>query len=762
MQRLIKTFFCALILAVGWQQARGYALLGPPAAAGDTWETPSIGYDIGGDVGTPKNIGQGYRRNIPVMYYAYDSQFADYFGVDGERSVDGAFSILNNMFTNNASSSLDGYSLHLSEFPDDSQSINYTAESLALTDLKSDVLLLMMEQLGLAQPERFTWTLHDRFLPAGGKCPLDEEYLVIQRNYDDTLGPLQIQYSPYVNDTLYTYEIEEFCAGPPPLSVTVPIAVDPYANTYTAVAGLGAGLGVTTITSPSELWASVETGGFYTGLTRDDVAGLRYLMTSNNIVFEDPGLGSLLELTNFTTLNPLVTANAATLLEFAQTNPEATVLAAFPTLQINSVSNYFTVVSNPIVVAYFTNYIGSPVGTPPSLVIYTNGYTLALQENFSYTFGNVVFVHYSPNTVAQLQTITLSVPYGAPVGTPAVTNVTYQTITLTNVPSGDYYIIPPGSCGFDIVGTLWTNNFVGTTTNVLAAATNTATGFVGSENIVTSFTNDAFEYYTCTFTAPPAAYYQGIGHIQFVRVPDTYLDPLTENFIQPITNTYNMVWYDPTNSHLYTQTFQRIVTTPDYLFTAEDLATPANGVTGFGVLFGLRNVNFDQANILPGLAGPGTINPATTFTFNEVGNIFANGPAAFAGLTTNAFLSQVEQGSLLAWASFDGTTNPPEVYPNGTSIQELENQLVISISPTSLPDGTNGVAYPTTDFTATGGQPPYIWSLAGTQLPQGLVFFNGVISGTPANNPTGVYDFNIELTDQDNRSVTVPYTITIH
>lgn len=746
---MIKTFLCATVLLIGWQQAWGFALLGPrtdlgglPAFYGDTWQTPTIGYDIGNDIGTPKNIGQGYRDNIPVLYYAYDESFSGFFGVQGEQAIDGAFAIMNNVFTNNHSASLDGYSLNLSEFPDNSQSFNFTAESVGLTDLKSTALLLLVEHLGLSQPERFTWTLHDRFLPPNTTCPSGEEYLVVQRNYDDTVGPLDPTYSAYVNDTLYTYEIEELCNPPqPPDAVTVPIAVDPFANTYTAVAANGVGLGF---------------GGFYTGLTRDDVAGLRYLMTSNNIVFEDPALDSQFENTNFSTPNELTTSNLTTLLEFASTNNQAAVQAAFPNVEITGETSSFVIVSNPIVVSYFTNFPGSTAGTPPTLVVKTNGFTRSFQQRFSYTFGNVVIVHEYTNTEALLQTTTLAEPIGSPVGSPAITNVTYKKILLTNVISGDYYTIPPGSCGFDIVAAI-SNNVAGFFTNVITLATNTVTGtnttgagFVGGESIVTTFTNDIFETYACNFTTSSPAFYQGIGHAQFIREPDTSLDPLTDAFIQPITNTYTMVWFNPTNSQLGVRRFQRILTQPDILLTAGDLTSPS-GAPEIGPNEALRSISFDTGNILTNLSGPGTINSEMIIEFNEVGNLFFN----------TAFGDQLTQVGLLAWGSFDASTNPPIVYPSGTSIQQLENQLVISITPTSLPEGTNNVTYPTTQFSAKGGQPPYTWSLDGTQLPQGLAFFNGVLSGTPVNNSSGVYDFTIQLTDSGNRVVDLPYSITI-
>jgi hypothetical protein len=113
------------------------------------------------------------------------------------------------------------------------------------------------------------------------------------------------------------------------------------------------------------------------------------------------------------------------------------------------------------------------------------------------------------------------------------------------------------------------------------------------------------------------------------------------------------------------------------------------------------------------------------------------------------------------WASFDGSTNPPVVYPTGSSIQELVNQMLITISPTSLPNGTNGDFYQTT-FSSTGGTPGYTWS--GTNFPAGLVFLqDGVLIGTPETT-NGTYDVTIQVTDSSNpqKTVSMPYTITIY
>ena len=77
----------------------------------------------------------------------------------------------------------------------------------------------------------------------------------------------------------------------------------------------------------------------------------------------------------------------------------------------------------------------------------------------------------------------------------------------------------------------------------------------------------------------------------------------------------------------------------------------------------------------------------------------------------------------------------------------------IQISPTirlfTLPNGTVNVAYPTIQLEATGGIPPYTWSVSPA-LPNGL-FFNllgpGIISGTPLNASTVPATYTVTVMD---------------
>jgi hypothetical protein len=169
---------------------------------------------------------------------------------------------------------------------------------------------------------------------------------------------------------------------------------------------------------------------------------------------------------------------------------------------------------------------------------------------------------------------------------------------------------------------------------------------------------------------------EGIEKIQFVRAN---YDSLLGQFFQPITNTFTVVLV--TNSHAVNQTFQRVVTTPDFILSAADLTTgPSSNPHPVAYTFA-RNLNFDQSNALPGLAGPGLITPSTTITFNKSGPVYYNYFGLMDGTpyfteTPGTDGSDLYYTYYFVWASFDGTTNDPVVYPNGTSIQNLENQIL--------------------------------------------------------------------------------------
>ncbi len=227
-------------------------------------------------------LGEEYRLTVPLLTYAFDGSFLNYFGTNGVRAVDEAFTILNNL-PHTSQMTAD-----LSEFPLNSKLVNFQARSLGIIDLKSTVLGIMVAQIGLANPERFAWTLRDRSVTT--TQPPITNYLVVRRNFD----PLTLAPSSFVNGTLYTYDIREFVN--PAFTDAVERPVDPQASTYTSVASSDdSGGGNFIALTAASFGLGLSSGEFLTGLTRDDAGGLRYLFRFNNFNIESlaPGVSNV-------------------------------------------------------------------------------------------------------------------------------------------------------------------------------------------------------------------------------------------------------------------------------------------------------------------------------------------------------------------------------------------------------------------------------------------------------------------------------------
>ncbi len=171
-------------------------------------------------------------------------------------------------------------------------------------------------------------------------------------------------------------------------------------------------------------------------------------------------------------------------------------------------------------------------------------------------------------------------------------------------------------------------------------------------------------------------------------------------------------------------------------------ATPLNGTVG---------TVFSRQLIAGGGIPPYTWSmngapPAPGLTLSSAGLISGNPTASGTTLRTYRVTDAANQST-----PKDLTISIEEAASSvsGAGIASITAGIQVSptITPFTLPNGTVNVAYPTIQLAATGGVPPYTWSVSPA-LPNGL-FLNllgpGIISGTPlnANNGSTVYTVTV-------------------
>ena len=209
------------------------------------------------------DIAEGYRWNVPFITYAYDQSFLDFFGTQGVAAVESAIKVFNDLPAASA--------IVLTNYPIESLHLNYEAQAADLVDLKSAALYLLVQHLGLNAPVQSVFVVRqwDPFL-----TDYDSEWswpegtiptYILERNFD----PESLLPSAYINWDPYSgYYVQE--GGTASIFL---FQVDPTASSSGAVAD-----GFYQDENPY--------GRFATGLTYDDVGGLRFLLCQTNVNYE--------------------------------------------------------------------------------------------------------------------------------------------------------------------------------------------------------------------------------------------------------------------------------------------------------------------------------------------------------------------------------------------------------------------------------------------------------------------------------------------
>ncbi|MGY8649632.1 MAG: hypothetical protein ACKVKM_02365 [Verrucomicrobiia bacterium] len=285
-------------------------MIGPitvPAEAVAVVGGANVSLNITDDLGGPKEIDRFYRWNVPDLTYSFDDSFVRYFGLEGVNAVNDAVGVMNDFFepadgsykgVTSMDFARDGF---VSNF--NTTWLNTTAQNQQIIDLKSLVLGMLVNQMGIGNPHRYAFTT--RSISQNG-TGTEWSFNVRLNNFD----PLTLMPTDVINGVTYSYRLIHDAApraGGAPAGAEIPTFVDmeefttdTSGNAWTAVSGIvDAFYGNTAI-----YWTDSPTlfdfGVYYDGqnamggqyqprhaLTYDDAGGLKYLYNTNNIVWED-------------------------------------------------------------------------------------------------------------------------------------------------------------------------------------------------------------------------------------------------------------------------------------------------------------------------------------------------------------------------------------------------------------------------------------------------------------------------------------------
>ena len=254
-------------------------------------------------MGVPKDLRRFFRWNIPYLVYSFDASFVNYFGFEGMEAVHDAVEVLNDFFSPKDGSYNGVTALNLSRhgFAGNFNTawVNTTAQNAQILDIKSMVLGMMVNHLGLGNPHRHAFTL------TGGTQSAWQQQINFQvnlRNYD----PYTLKETDIINGVQYAYRLihdaQPAAAGALPAAAVIDVeefTADTSGNAWTSVAAImDAFYGETRI-----YWTDQPTlfnfgvyydkmnamGGQYQPrhtLTLDDAGGLKYLYSTNTYAWE--------------------------------------------------------------------------------------------------------------------------------------------------------------------------------------------------------------------------------------------------------------------------------------------------------------------------------------------------------------------------------------------------------------------------------------------------------------------------------------------
>ena len=336
--------FVLAVLCLSPITARAFVLIGPAnpsLASGGRLAAPNAGGTVAipnpnldDPMGRPTSAKEFYRWNYPELTYAFDSTFIRYFGHNGMAAVSNAFQVLNDFFEPTDLAYTDGVSSMnlIKEFDQhfSTWEFNPSANINSVTDIESITLGMLVNHLGLGNPHRYCFVIHDvlsynanfgaPLLPTGTGT-----FQVIMRNFD----PYTYRPTTLINGVTHSYWLYNDSPANTAL-ITIWDAVEYTVGSndqYGAIAAIRDVVNFGGMPWPSTAPTVFRTPGVFfrpdysdnepvpsnvTGqvrdqprhtLTFDDAGGLKYLYRTNNVVYEQ--LDASVTLVTAANMNPL-------------------------------------------------------------------------------------------------------------------------------------------------------------------------------------------------------------------------------------------------------------------------------------------------------------------------------------------------------------------------------------------------------------------------------------------------------------------------
>jgi len=277
-------------------------MIGPMA----TNRLTALGIDLNywDDLGGPKERKNFFRWNMPSLTYSFDATFINYFGLEGRFAINEAMEVINDFFSNEDYDGVSNLDLDTHGFLGNYNTtwVNTTAQNQGILDIKSLTLGLMVNQLGLGNPHRYAFSIHDA---TTNQASTVINFRVRLRNFD----PITENPTDMINNVKYSYRLVHDGTNSPGVG-NAPFIMPTFAdmeefttdtsgNAWTAVASIADAFYGNSLVYWTDKPTLYDFGVYYDGLnamgdkykprhalTYDDAGGLRYLYRNNNFVYE--------------------------------------------------------------------------------------------------------------------------------------------------------------------------------------------------------------------------------------------------------------------------------------------------------------------------------------------------------------------------------------------------------------------------------------------------------------------------------------------